>query len=302
MTVSVVASPNEISTLQSRSETIEIRGVSYCVRHWGSPDAPMLFFLHGRMDSSATFQFVVDALKQSWHIIAPDWRGFGASQWLSRPYWFHDYYADFDQLLAHYSADRPARVVGHSMGANIASIYAGVRPARIAQLVMLDFLGLKPEQDDGVPDAIASWLDAIQEQPKMRAYPDHASLARRLMLTNPRLNEQRAAFLSREVSRIRPDGQIEMACDPWHKIPSPLPYRVEDAKAVWRKVEAPVLMLVADQGFVNQRFGNHPDEYRSRIESFPNVQVETITDSGHNVHHDQPEQTASALERFLGRD
>lgn len=296
------AAPNEVPFLQSRTETIDIRGVNYCVRHWGAPDAPALFFLHGRMDSSATFQFVVDALRQSWHVIAPDWRGYGASEWLSRPYWFHDYYADFDHLLAHYSADKPARVAGHSMGANIASIYAGVRPGRIAQLAMLDFLGLKPEQEGGVPAAIGSWLDAIQEQPKMRAYPDHAALARRLMASNPRLDEKRAAFLSRAVSRIGPDGRIEMACDPWHKVPSPLPYRVEDAKAVWRNIEAPVLMLVADQGFVHMRFGNDPAEYRSRIESFPNVRVETISGSGHNVQHDQPEQIASALERFFARD
>lgn len=288
--------------IQSRTENINVRGFNYCIRHWGSPGAPKLFFLHGRMDSSATFQFVVDALKKSWHIIAPDWRGYGASEWLSRPYWFHEYYADLDYLLQHYSKEQPAQVVGHSMGANIASMYAGVRPERIAQLVMLDFLGLKSEKNADAHAAMGSWLAALQEQPQMRTYPDHASLARRLMATNPRLDEKKAAFLSRAVSRTRPDGQIEMACDPWHKIPSPVPYRVEDSKAIWRKIEAPVLMLVADQGYVNQRFGNNPDEYRSRIESFPNVQVVTISDSGHNIQHDQPEQIASALEEFLVRD
>jgi pimeloyl-ACP methyl ester carboxylesterase len=284
---------------QSRTETINVRGINYCIRHWGSPDAPKIFFLHGRMDSSATFQFVVDALKKSWHIIAPDWRGYGASEWLSRPYWFHEYYADLDYLLGRYSKEQPARVVGHSMGANIASIYAGVRPERIAQLVMLDFLGLKPEQDADAPAAMASWLKELQGQPKMRSYPDYESLARRLSLANPRLDGKKATFLSRATSRIRADGQIEMACDPWHKIPSPTPYRAEDAKATWRKIEAPVLMLIADRGYVNQRFGNDPEDYRSRIESFSNVQVVTISDSGHNVQHDQPEQIAAALEKFL---
>jgi pimeloyl-ACP methyl ester carboxylesterase len=60
--------------------------------------------------------------------------------------------------------------------------------------------------------------------------------------------------------------------------------------------------MFAEQDFVNQRFGNDPDEYRSRIESFSNVQVATISDSGHNVQHDQPKQIASAMEEFLGRD
>jgi pimeloyl-ACP methyl ester carboxylesterase len=93
-----------------------------------------------------------------------------------------------------------------------------------------------------------------------------------------------------------------MACDPWHKISSPVPYRAEDSKALWRKIEAPVLMMVADNGYVHQRFGNDPEEYRSRIECFSNVNVVTILNSGHNVQHDQPEQIASALEDFLIRD
>ncbi len=284
--------------LPSRTEIINLRGLRYSIRHWGAPDAPKIFFLHGRMDSSATFQFVVDALQKSWHVIAPDWRGYGASEWLSRPYWFHDYYADLDHLLEHFCGDEPARIVGHSMGANIGSVYAGVRPERIAQIVMLDFLGLKPDKTEA-PVALGNWLTEIREQPKLRSYPDHAALTKRLLASNPRLDEHKAAFLSRATSRIRADGQIEMACDPWHKIPSPLPYRAEDAKAVWRKIEAPVLMLVADHGYVQQRFGNDPDEYRSRIESFADARVVTIANSGHNVQHDQPQQIAAALEEFF---
>ena len=59
----------------SRSEFIDIRGLRTHVRHWGPEDAPRLFLLHGWLDVSAAFQFTVDALKQDWHVIAPDWRG-----------------------------------------------------------------------------------------------------------------------------------------------------------------------------------------------------------------------------------
>lgn len=286
----------------SRTEIIELRGLQCCVRHWGPPDAPSLLFLHGRMDASATFQFVVDALQQPWHVIAPDWRGYGASAWLSRPYWFHEYYADLDALLAHFSPDEPASIVGHSMGANVAAMYAGARPERVARLAMLDFLGLKSDKEDAAPTALGNWLDAILEAPKLRAYPDRESLARRLLATNPRLDARKAGFLSRALSHLRPDGQVAMACDPWHKIASPLPYRVADAKAAWRKIEASVLMLIADQGYVHQRFGDDPAEYRSRIESFRHVRVVKVADSGHNIQHDQPEQVAAALEEFFVRD
>jgi pimeloyl-ACP methyl ester carboxylesterase len=56
---------------------------------------------------------------------------------------------------------------------------------------------------------------------------------------------------------------------------------------------------MADQGFVQQRFGNDPVEMQRRLDCFKGHKVVTISDSGHNVQHDQPEQVAAALERFL---
>ncbi|MBV2192067.1 MAG: alpha/beta hydrolase, partial [Azonexus sp.] len=239
----------------STTETIAIRGLRYNIRHWGPAGAPPVFLLHGWMDASATFQFVVDALQREWHLIAPDWRGYGDSQWLGHPYWFPDYYADLEALLQHYSPDRPAQIVGHSMGANIAATFAALRPQRVARLAMLDFLGLKPDPAIDAAQQLGKWLDEISDQPRLRTYPDHAALARRLRFANPRLTVERAEFLSRTVSRTLPDGQVEMACDPWHKVAAPNLYRVEDAMAAWRRITAPVLMLIAERGFVNMRFG-----------------------------------------------
>jgi pimeloyl-ACP methyl ester carboxylesterase len=287
-----------MSHCASTTEHINVRSLRYGIRHWGSPDAPIVFFLHGWMDSSATFQFVVDALKQSWHVIAPDWRGYGQSDWLSHPYWFPDYYADLHCILSHYT-NEPARLVGHSMGANIASTYAGLRPERVSQLVMMDFLGLAlPIGTDG-SQQLGKWLSALEATPEMRGYKSHEALARRLLSVNHRLTEARATFLSRSVSCVRPGGLVAMACDPWHKIPAPTLYRVEDSMASWQRITAPVLMLMADQGFVQQRFGNDPVEMQRRLDCFKDHQVVTISDAGHNVQHDQPEQVAAALEQFL---
>lgn len=288
--------------LPSRCEHIPVRGLQYNVRHWGADAAPLVFMLHGWMDASATFQFVVDALAAEWHVIAPDWRGFGDSEWLNQAYWFPDYYADLDRLLDHYSPDRPVRLVGHSMGASVASIYAGVRPARVEKLVMLDFLGLLPTDPADAPTRIATWLDEVKDSPRMRSYRDGAALARRLSLANPRLSPERAAFLARNVSRLRSDGELEMACDAWHKTSSPNLYHVEEVMACWRAIEAPVLMLVSDQGYVQDRFANEPEEYRRRVACFRDLQIISVTDAGHNLQHDQPERVAAALESFFATD
>ena len=55
---------------------------------WGPPssatEAPV-FLLHGWLDAGETFQFMVDAFKKDWPIIAPDWRGFGRSESRANP-------------------------------------------------------------------------------------------------------------------------------------------------------------------------------------------------------------------------
>ena len=85
----------------SRSEFINIRGARVHVRHWGRDGAPVLFMVHGWMDVAASFQFVVDELAGDWHVIAPDWRGFGQSDYTqSDTYWFPDYLADLDAMSA----------------------------------------------------------------------------------------------------------------------------------------------------------------------------------------------------------
>lgn len=298
----MIYSPTFSIKRKSRTETITIRGLRYNIRHWGAASAPTVFFLHGWMDASPTFQFLVDELKQDWHVIAPDWRGYGETEWLSRPYWFPDYYADLDALLNYFSPKKAVRVVAHSMGANIASNYAGVRPERISQLVMLDFLGLKPPAEDTSPRVIERWLDNINKGPAPIVYRDHEAFANRLMALNPRLTETRADFLSHAMARIRLDGMVEMTCDPWHRIPAPSVYRIEDSMASWQRITAPVLKLIAEYGLIRQRFGGEPDEYQRRLGSFLTAQVVDIPNAGHNVQHDQPALVAEAIEAFLERD
>lgn len=287
---------------ESRLEFLPVRGLRYAVRHWGPADAPPVFFLHGWMDYSPTFQFLVEALQEEWHVIAPDWRGYGDTEWLGRPYWFPDYYGDLDALLQHCSPDRPARLVGHSMGANIAAVYASARPQRVAQVAMLDFLGLMATEPKDAPKQLGQWLDHLGATPRLNTYATHEALAKRMQQVNPRLTDEKAGYLARALSRVLDDGRVQMACDPWHRVPAPILYRIDDQMAAWSTIAAPVLMLVSEDGFVHERFGDNPAEQERRLAAFRNLQVETIGDCGHNLQHDQPARVAEALERFLVRN
>ena len=288
----------------SRSEFLTIRGLRYHVRHWGNADAPKLFMLHGWMDVSASFQFVVDCLQGDWHVIAPDWRGFGLTEFAhADTYWFADYTGDLEAIVDHYSPDEAIRLVGHSMGANVGTSYAGVRPARIARLVNLEGVGMAASRPEQAPRRIAKWLDELRAPPTMRSYASQADVAARLQKTNPRLTDERAAFLSAHWAGERTPGNWEILGDPAHKGISPHLYRLDEVLACWAQITAPTLYVEATETDMARWMGAKDSarlEIDRRIATIPNVTTRMVENAGHMLHHDQPEVLAKIIEAFLG--
>jgi pimeloyl-ACP methyl ester carboxylesterase len=288
---------------QSRCEFITLRGLQYHVRHWGNQDAPKLFMLHGWMDVAASFQFVVDCLQQDWHVIAPDLRGFGLTASPGADsYWFPDYLADLDAMLEHYAPGQVVNLLGHSMGGNVATIYAGVRPERIARLINLEGFGLPVTYAQQAPGRYALWLDELRQKPVLRSYPSQAAVAARLQKTNPRLSDARAAFLSAHWAAENAQGSWDILADPAHKLTSPLLYQVGEIMACWQAITAPVLWVEASDTDVWKWMGPKAEariEIDRRIGFISNVTTAMIEDAGHMLHHDQPEVLARLVEDFL---
>ncbi|MEM5367614.1 alpha/beta hydrolase [Paraburkholderia azotifigens] len=289
----------------SVSEFVTVRGVRLHVRRWGRPGAPMLFMLHGWMDVAASFQFVVDALAGDWQVIAPDARGFGLSDWpvaqqSGGHYWFQEYLADLEALLDHYAPTGEVNLVGHSMGANVVCLYAGVRPERVRRVVDLEGFGLAPSKAAQLPRRIASWLDELREPPTLRPYATLDDVAARLIKTNARLDPQRARFLAQHWSKPDGAGGYMLLADAAHKIRGPLLYRLDEVMAVWANVRASVLHVEAVASpTLAALAGNIPlDEFKARFQAFPDWREEFIDNAGHMVHHDQPEQVAALIEAF----
>lgn len=258
----------------------------------------MLFMLHGWGDVSASFQFVVDALRRDWRVIAPDWRGFGLSPWNEGPYWFPDYVADLDALLAYWAPDVPVRLVGHSMGGNVASLYAGIRPERVAGIVNLEGFGLRPTDPAEAPERYAKWLGQVRGEAAFRVYTDRAAFAARLRHDNPRLTPERAAFLAEHLAEAVAAG-VRVAADPCHRWANPILYRIEEAKACWCRVTAPVLWVRgADSGYLREYIPEEADYY-GRLACFADGRDVLLEDCGHNLHHDRPEAVARLIEEFF---
>jgi len=297
----------------SRSEIIPIRNLDYHVRRWNAAqaDAPLLILLHGWMDSGASWQFVVDAFSASFAqthtIIAPDWRGFGGSR-LKTPcdsYHFVDYLGDLDQLLNHYAGSQSVNLVGHSMGGNVAMMYAGVRPQRIRRLVNLEGFGLPATQPEQAPRHMARWLDQLGQCQRgelaLRDYDSAEGVARRLMKTNPRLPQDKAAWLARHWAKEDAQGRWHILGDAAHKVVSALPYRVDETLALYAAITAPVLAVQADGTDLATWWGDRYtlEEYHQRLQHVPDCRTAVVANAGHMLHHDQPQAVARLVEEFV---
>jgi pimeloyl-ACP methyl ester carboxylesterase len=278
-----------------------VRGLRYHVRTWDGEGAgaPRLVLLHGWMDVSASFQFLVDAMRGAHDVVAPDWRGYGLT---SGPptdaYWFADYLGDLDALLDALSPEAPVDLVAHSMGGNVAMLYAGARPGRVRRLVNLEGFGMRPTRPEQAPDRLAQWLDELRAGGRLRDYDSHEAVAERLRRNNPRLAADKAAFLAQHWARQGPGGRLELAADPAHRLVNPQLYRVDEVVATWRRIEAPVLLVQSDRLDDWHRFVREP-EYAERLAAIARLSRATVSEAGHMLHHDQPEAVARLVEDFL---
>jgi len=270
-----------------------IRGVDYCVNEWGDAKAPLLLYLHGWADTGSTLQFVVDELTAEWRVVAPDWRGFGRSRCECTSYWFPDYIADLHELLQVYSPTDPVRLVGHSMGANVGSLYAGTMPERVCAFVNIEGFGLPDSDPDDAPAKYRSWIESATDAPDFSRYADFEALAFRILKRHPTMAAAEAAFVAREWATEDADGVIRLRADPRHKRPNPILYRRAEAVACCRAVTAKTLLVVGGSSSFADHLGG------AATHMFPGCEQVAIDGVGHMLHFEAPRALAGAIENFL---
>ena len=305
----------------SASLFVPLRGLRYHVHQWGdgalaTPARPPLVLLHGWMDVGASFQFVVDALDAldaaggpPRYVIAPDWRGFGLSETGGADaFWFPDYLGDLDALLGSPGlglAHAPVvDLVGHSMGGNVAMMYAGIRPGRIRRLVNLEGFGLPATTPEQAPRRYAQWLDQLREPAALRDYDSLDAVAARLRKNNPRLRADFADWLAPHWARRNAAGRFEILGDPAHKRVNPVLYRKDETLACWAQVTAPVLWVEGAETDMTVFWGNrYPrEDFEARLAVVPRVTREVLSPCGHMLHHDQPAALAALIAAHLAAD
>ena len=271
-----------------------IRGADYCIHEWGAADSPLIVYLHGWGDTGSTIQFVVDALRGDWRVIAPDWRGFGRSRVRCSSYWFPDYLADLHALLQLVSPEERVRLVGHSMGANVASLYAGIFPERVQAFVNVEGFGLPDSNPADAASHYRSWIEAAGEAMPFSDYAGYGQLAERICRRHPGIGRAEALFVAQEWAAEDDDGRVRLRADSRHKLPNPVLYRRAEAEACWNAATADTLLVIGGQSRFAREWPIGSD-----AALFAEARTVVIDDAGHMPHFETPDRLAALIEDFL---
>jgi len=275
----------------------ESQGLRLHYADWGNDAAPSLILIHGGRDHSRSWDEVARALQPHFHVMAPDLRGHGDSDWAKgSSYSLSDYVYDLTCLVRSASVHQTA-IVGHSMGGMIGLMYAGAYPDRMSYLAVLDGVTVLPGSPRApIHERITEWvaqLDRIAEQ-KTRGYRTIAEAAERMSAHNKRLTPEQALHLASQGVKRNADGGYSWKFDEYQKARAPYRLSPDDHITLWSRITCPTLLLRGNESFL-------PDpETAGVLAHFRQAHLVTITGAGHWLHHDKLDEVLDVLRPFLG--
>ncbi len=264
---------------------------------WGNADKPPLLLIHGGRDHARNWDWVAQDLRRDYHIIAPDLRGHGDSQWsIGGSYSMIDYTLDVAQLLEALKLF-PITVIGHSLGGSITLQYCGIYPDRVRQAVAIEGTGPPPEmlRERPAHERMRIWVSEMKalatRHPHRYASLDEAIA--RMQEANPRLSAEQARHLTIHGCYRDEDGTYLWKFDNYVRASSPYIFNMSDAQQIWTQITAPVLLLRGTESWASDPLVD------GRAAAFRDVRAVNIEGAGHWVHHDQLARFLAIVREFL---
>lgn len=288
-----------------KSQTVKLHGLKHNLYSWGSPDKPLLLFLHGFLDCAASFQFVCDSLLSDFHCVAWDMRGYGKTEHTvnGHGYFYYEYMADLHALLKHLSPDKPIHLVGHSMGGIIGSVYAGTYPDRLKNFINVDGLLVSGAKTEDGPQRLKNWIEDHAKTQGFQVYESLEKLIDRLQTAYPRIPRERLEKIAVHESHKQEQG-YQINHDPKHRWSNPYPFSLEHIYAFWQAITAPTFVILASESVHNRWWKadakTFKTELKKRLDHYPShTKIHEIQDCGHMVHMERPEELALLIKEFL---
>lgn len=272
-----------------------VNGLEFTAQEWGQPDQLPVLALHGWLDNSSSF-FKLAPQLENLHIVALDLAGHGQSS--HRP--GQVAYTPWDDIndifaVADYLGWQRFALLGHSRGAIIGTLAAGVFPERFIGLGLIEGLLPEPASPQDMPAQLASAINGLRSQqqktPSIYTSLDLAIKARARGMF-PLGLEAATALTSRGV--VARDGGLSWSTDPRLMAPPVLKLSHEQLAAFLNRVKAPIKLLLAHNG-LPKLYANYLDE----VNKFPQVDYEVLT-GGHHLHMEQESPlVAEKLNKFF---
>jgi pimeloyl-ACP methyl ester carboxylesterase len=264
---------------------------------WGNADAPLMLLVHGGRDHGRSFDLIATSLQPHFHVLAPDLRGHGDSDWTKGgSYALTEYVYDLSRLVRGTGADK-VTMVGHSMGGMVCLIYAGTFPEQVSALVVLDGVTVLPNAKSApAHERIAKYVGQLDKLDgrEPRRYRTIDEAAAQMRVTNPRLPDDLAQHLAAFAVRRNHDGTYSWKFDPYQRSMAPHRLSGDDHVSLWSRIACPTLLLHAEESFLAS------PEAAGVADHFRQARMETITGVGHWLHHEKPDEVLGAIRTFLG--
>ena len=264
---------------------------------WGQHNQPAMVLVHGIQDHCRTWDDLAAHFYERYHVIAPDLRGHGDSEWVKgSSYQYNDYLYDLHQLITQ-SGRAPVTLVGHSMGGSIVSFFAGVFPELVEKLVIIEGIGLWQAFNPRPPinEALREWVSQTHELSARlpRRYPDLSDAYQRMQQANPQLSEVQALHLTAHGSNQNEDGSYSWKYDNYTHNFSAGSLSEDDVCKLWQNIKCPTLIINASNG-LEHRIGQ---DYS--LDFFPNASLHTLPNTEHWTYHDDLHGVCDLMDNFL---
>ena len=270
------------------------RHLRLAAKCWEVPRGICCLALHGWLDNANSFVRLAPFLRNV-SLVALDLPGHGLSEHRSPDAQYHmvDWVGDVMAAADALGWQRFA-LMGHSMGAAIASLAAGAFPERMSHLVLLDGLGPQSAAAAGAPEAYARHFLEVTRLTRKAApmYPDISNMAERLAKIVPNMSEANAALLLARGTR-RIGSKITWAADPRLRGASALRLTEAQVLAYLRGIACPTLLVQALDGYPFE-----PTQMQGRVDVVQHLHHVQVP-GGHHAHLETPEPVAQLINEFF---
>ena len=276
--------------------SVQIDGLSIFYREAGPKDAPTILLLHGLPSSSRMFEPLFTRLSDRYHLVAPDYPGFGHSDWPDPKQFAYtfDHYADIVNRFAETLGLSRYTLYMQDYGGPVGFRMALSHPDRVAALIVQDAVAHNEGLGVNWKTRREFWADRAANESALRTnLLSQAATRTRHVGSDPNVDRYNPDLWTDEFYFLNQPGQAEIQSDLFYD------YRTNvDAYPKWqawmREKQPPLLVI---WGKYESSFDSgEPERYRKDVAK---AEIHVV-DGGHFALDTAADQIAAFVQGFLG--